>query len=48
MEELECSQCFPIITQMELTVAIETRVLIRSVSQPNADNSQPNDAPDEI
>ena len=39
---------FPIITLWELSVAMETRVLIRSSPKPNAVNPPPNDAPDEI
>ena len=34
MEELECSQDFPIITLRDLSVAMETRVLIRYGSKP--------------
>ena len=34
---------FPIITLWELSVAIETRVLIRSGAKPNAAFSPPND-----
>ena len=38
MKELEWSQAFPIITLCELSVAMETRVLIRSSPKPNAVN----------
>ena len=41
MEELECSQDFPIITLWELSVAMETRVLIRSGPKPNACSQPP-------
>ena len=41
MEELECSQDFPIITLWELSVAMETRVLIQSGPKPNAANPPP-------
>ena len=41
MKKLERSQGFPIITQWELSVAMETRVLIRSSLKPNAANPQP-------
>ena len=36
MKALACSQCFPILTLWELSVAIDTRVLIRSGPKPNA------------
>ena len=36
MKALECSQHFPIITLWELSVAIDTRVPIRSGPKPNA------------
>ena len=48
MEELENSKDFPIITLWELSVAMETRVLIRSGPKPYAAFPPPNDAPDEI
>ena len=52
MKELEWSQDFPhynpIITQLQLSVAMETRVLIRSSRKPNTVNPHPNDASDEI
>ena len=38
MKELEWSQDFPIITLWELSVAMETRVLIRSYPKPNVIN----------
>ena len=38
MKELEWSQGFPIITLWELSVAMETRVLIRSGPKPNGVN----------
>ena len=38
MKELEWSQDFPLITLWELSVAMETRVLIRSSRKPNAVN----------
>ena len=41
MKELEWSQGFPIITLWELSVAMETKVLIRSGPKPNAANSLP-------
>ena len=41
MKELEWSQDFPIITLWELSVAMETRVLIRSCPKPNAVNAPP-------
>ena len=44
MKGLEWSQGFPIITLWELSVAMETRVLIRSCPKPNAANPLPNDA----
>ena len=40
MKELECHKIFPIITLWELSVAMETRVLIRSCPKPNAVNPQ--------
>ena len=36
MEELECAKDFPIISLWELSVAMETRVLIRSRPKPYA------------
>ena len=36
MKALECSQHFPIITLWELSVAMDTRVPIRSGPKPNA------------
>ena len=39
--ELEWSKIFPIITLWELSVAMETRVLIRSYPKPNAVNPPP-------
>ena len=39
---------FPFITLWELSVARETRVLIRSGPKPNAAFTQPNDASDKI
>ena len=41
MKELEWSQDFPIITLWELSVAMETRVLIRFYPKPNAVNPPP-------
>ena len=41
MKELEWSQIFPITTLWELSVAMETRVLIRSHPKPNAVNPPP-------
>ena len=41
MEELACSQDFPIITLWELSVAMETRVLIESGPKPKAANPLP-------
>ena len=41
MEQLEWSQGFPIITLLDLSVAMETRVLIRSSPKPNAVNPPP-------
>ena len=38
MEELECSQDFPHYNLWELSVAMETRVLIRSGTKPYAGN----------
>ena len=40
-KELEWSKCFPIITLWELSVAMETRVLIRSGPKPNGVNPPP-------
>ena len=39
---------FPIITLWELSVAMETRVLIQSGPKPNAGFPHPNDASDKI
>ena len=41
MKELEWSKIFPIITLWELSVAMETRVLIRSSRKPNTINPPP-------
>ena len=41
VKELEWSQDFPIITLWELSVAMETRVLIRSSPKPNTVNPPP-------
>ena len=41
MKELEWSQDFPIITLWELSVAMETRVLIRSSGKPNTIHPPP-------
>ena len=41
MNELEWSKDFPIITLWELSVAMETRFLIRSYSKPNEVNPPP-------
>ena len=43
MKALECSQHFPIITLWELSVAMDTRVPIRSGPKPNAAFPHPND-----
>ena len=45
MKELEWLQDFP---HFNISVAIETRVLIQSSSKPNVVNPHPDDAPDEI
>ena len=44
MKALACSQHFPIITLWELSVAMDTRVLIRSGPKSNASFLLPNDA----
>ena len=41
VSEKKIFQVFPIITQWELSVAMETRVLIRSGPKPNAANPPP-------
>ena len=41
MKKLEWSQVFPIITLWELSVAMETKVLIRSALKPNSVNPPP-------
>ena len=41
IEELKWSQDFPLINQWELSVAMETRVLIRSSPKPDAVNPPP-------
>ena len=51
MKALECSQHFPITSVWELSVAMETRVLIRSGPKPNAASPpppRPNDVSDEF
>ena len=48
MKALECSQHFPNITLWELSVAMDTNVLIRSGPKPNAAFPHPNNGSDKI